>query len=80
MRYDPCPKSTPSDAGFKDVKIHDDANCPGKEAISHDILYGVNNLPARFMGYPTLDRPLSLPDKETLERGYAYNWIAEGTK
>ncbi len=69
-----------SDAGFRDVQIHDDANYPGKEAISHNILYSVDNLPARVMGYPTLDRPLSLPDKETLERGYGYNWIAVATK
>lgn len=57
-----------SDVGFRDIKIHDDANYPGKEAINHEILYGVDNLPARVMGYPTLDRPLNLPDKETLER------------
>lgn len=69
-----------SDVGFRDVKIHDDANYPGKEAISPDILYGVDNLPARVMGYPTLDKPLSLPDKKTLERGYGYNWIAVATK
>lgn len=69
-----------SDAGFRDVKIHDDANYPGREAISHDILHGVDNLPARVMGYPALDKPMSLPDKETLKRGYGYNWIAVATK
>ncbi len=69
-----------SDVGFRDIQIHDDANYPGKEAISHDILCGVDNLPARVMGYPTLDRPLSLPGQEILDRGYGYNWIAVATK
>ncbi len=69
-----------SDVGFMDIQIYDDANYPGKENISPDILYGVDNLPAKVMGYPTLDKPLGLPDKEILDRGYGYNWIAVATK
>ncbi len=68
------------DAGFKDIEIYSDTEYPGKSALPGEILYGVDSLPAKALGYAQLEKPLNLPSKEVLERGIAYNWIAVATK
>lgn len=66
-------------AGFKDIQIYDDANYPGKEKLSENILYSVDSLPAKVKGFNQIS-PLRIPQKDTLDRGIGYNWIAIGTK
>jgi len=67
-------------AGFKDIEIFSDTDYPGKEHLSHDILFGVDTLPAEVFGYDHPGVPLRLPPKEVLDKGTPYNWIAVATK
>jgi hypothetical protein len=68
------------DAGFDEIEIYSDTEYPGKAALPDEILYGVDSLPAKALGYPHSEMPLNLPPREILERGIAYNWIAVATK
>ena len=68
------------EAGFDQIEIYSDTDYPGKAAIPDEILYGVDALPAKALGYPHQEKPLNLPPREILDRGIAYNWIAVATK
>ena len=67
-------------AGFSDIQIYDDANYPGKDALPDEILYGVETLPAKALGYDHPGAPLGLPPKDVLDQNIGYNWIAVATK
>ncbi|OQY11025.1 MAG: hypothetical protein B6I30_07800 [Desulfobacteraceae bacterium 4572_187] len=67
-------------AGFSNIQIYDDANYPGKDALPDEILYGVETLPAKALGYDHPGAPLGLPPKDVLDQNIGYNWIAVATK
>lgn len=67
-------------AGFKDIAIYSDTDYPGKDKLPEEILYGVDTLLSEVMGYDHPGVPLRLPPREVLDKGTAYNWIAEATK
>jgi hypothetical protein len=69
-----------SRAGFRDIKIYDDANFPGRETAEDDLLMSIDNLPAVAMGKDGLRGPLNLPAKEVLDQKIGFNWIAVATK
>ena len=68
-----------ANAGFSDVRIYDDSNYPGKEGLPNDVLYGVDTLPARALGYEHSGKPINLPPQD-LAGNIGYNWIAVATK
>lgn len=68
------------EAGFNDIEIYSDTDFPGKNRLPDEILFGVDSLPAKALGYAHPEKPLNLPPKDVLDRGMAYNWIAVATK
>jgi hypothetical protein len=68
------------DAGFKEIQIYDDANYPQRDSLPEEILYSVENLPAKAKGITTNGKPLSLPPEEILDRKIGYNWLAIARK
>jgi hypothetical protein len=67
-------------AGFRDIRIYDDANFPGRETAEDDLLRSIDKLPAIAMGKDASKDPLNLPAKEILARKIGFNWIAVATK
>ena len=67
-------------AGFRDIRVYDDANFPGRETAEDDLLMSIDKLPAIAMGGNASKGPLNLPTKETLDRKTGFNWIAVATK
>jgi hypothetical protein len=67
-------------AGFDEIAIYDDANYPGQEGLSDEILHGVDPLPSAAIGGSSSRTPLNLPKTETLSRRVGYNWIAVAKK
>jgi len=66
--------------GFRDIRVYDDANFPGRETADDDLLKSIDKLPAVAMGKDTSKGPLNLPAKEILDRKIGFNWIAVATK
>jgi len=67
-------------AGFRDIRIYDDASFPGRETAGDDLLMSIDNLPAVAMGKDTSEGPLNLPAKGILDKKIGFNWIAVATK
>jgi len=67
-------------AGFRDIRVYDDANFPGRETAKDDLLMSIDNLPAVAMGKDDSKDPLNLPAKEVLDQQIGFNWIVVATK
>jgi hypothetical protein len=68
------------DAGFRNVKLYDDANMPGLVDLPENIRFGVETLPADAQGRAHSGKPISLPPREILDRKIGYNWLAVAIK
>jgi len=67
-------------AGFRDIRVYDDANFPSCETAEVDLLMSIDKLPAIAMEKDASNGPLNLPAKETLDQKIGFNWIAVATK
>jgi SAM-dependent methyltransferase len=67
-------------AGFRDIRVYDDTNFPGRETAEDNLLMSIDNLPAIAMGKDGLKGPLNLPSREVLDQRIGFNWIAVAMK
>lgn len=67
-------------AGFRDIAIYDDADYPGRDALSPAVLSGVDPVLSEALGRRPAAAPISLPPHEVLARRTGYNWIAVAGK
>ena len=70
-------KNVLKDAGYKDIKVYDDANFPGRDSIEYKMISEVDCLPSIALGLKEKEyKPLKLPSKDILNKKIGYNWIA----
>lgn len=67
-------------AGFREIRVYDDADYPGKDRLSEERLNRFEELPARVLGLKPLKEKYTIPPKHILNRTIGYNWIAIGKK
>lgn len=64
-------------AGFSKIMLFDDANFPGKDKLTINVLNNIDCLPSIATGIcNTSYKPLNLPPTNILKRNIGYNWLA----